>query len=183
VEINTFSTICGLLLSYGEKMNCYWWRHAVCFEVHNNACVTPASLLIQQKPIAGILDVFKNLYGCYRSELSRNFHTLYEPVSWLKLNKRWKAGIQGEVKKLAIRRMFYLPVNYPTGSLCVHKCFVRTRGQRHHGLNFLLRSLQTTCSHVLQNKKWWWRVKNLVLVVKIFEGFSTIWLTQTVGRW
>jgi hypothetical protein len=66
-----------------------------------------------------VLDLFKNLYGCYRSELTRNVHTLYEPVSWLKLNKRWKAGIQGEVKKLAIRRMFYLPVNYPTGSLCL----------------------------------------------------------------
>jgi len=58
--------------------------------------------------------------------------------------------------------------------MCVHKCFVRARGQRHLGLNFLLMSLQTTCSHVLQNKKWWYRVKNLVLVAKIFERVSTI---------
>lgn len=119
MEINTFSTVSELLLSYGEKMNSSWRQHAVCFEVHNNARVTPTSLLIQQKRSAGLLDAFKNLYGCYRSELTRNVHKLHEPVSWLKLNKRWKAGIKGEVKKLAIRRRFYPPVNYPTGSLYV----------------------------------------------------------------
>ena len=119
MEIISFSTISELLLSYEEKVNCYWWQHAVCFEVQNNARVTPSSLLIQKEPCGGVLDAFKNLYGYCRSELTRNVHALYEPVSWLNLNKRWKPGIKGEIKKLAIRRMFYRPVNYPTRSLCV----------------------------------------------------------------
>jgi hypothetical protein len=48
----------------------------------------PTALLIQNKSSAKVLDMFKNLYCCYWSDLTRNFSSLCEPVSWLKLNKQ-----------------------------------------------------------------------------------------------